>query len=86
MATFSVTVVVAGGTVPATSATFIPAAGPFSEPVAPGTVVGAVTVTPANWSGVITIDAPFTMQGTSVVVGASPLAAGTYEADGLATP
>lgn len=87
MATFSITLVVSGGAVHATSALFTPAPGPFIAPLAPGTVVGTVKVEPANWSGVISVDDPFTMQGMSVVVGPDgPLEAGTYEANGLATP
>ncbi len=84
MATFSITLVVHSA--PSVSATFIPEACQFDAPVAPGTVVGTVDVDPPEWSGIITVDAPFSMMGNNVVVGPIPLAMGTYMASGVATP
>ena len=84
MANFTFTFVVTGEV--ATSATFTAATGPFTAPVAPGTVVGTVTVLPANWSGLITVNAPFAMNGKNVVIGSTALASGSYTINGSALP
>ena len=84
MATFTYTLVV--NSTASTSATFTPAPGPFNAPVAPGTVVGSVTVLPGGWSGVLTVDPPFAMSGNNVVVGPTALTAGNFAISGSATP
>jgi hypothetical protein len=84
MAAFSYTLVINGQA--STSAVFTPVSTPLQAPVAPGTVVGNVVVQPAGWSGVLTVDAPFSMQGNAVVVGPAPLQAGSYSITGAATP
>ena len=84
MAAFTYTLVVSGSA--ATSAVFTPTATPLTAPVPPGTVVGSVEVEPDTWSGVLTVDAPFAMQGHNVVVGPQPLQAGSHSIHGMATP
>lgn len=64
---------------PALTATFTPAAGPFYSPVAAGTVVGSISGTA---TGTITVNSPFAVSGTNIVVGASPLSGGSYSITG----
>ena len=84
MAAFTYTLVISGTA--STSAVFMPVTTPFAAPVPPGTVVGNVVVQPAGWSGVLTVDAPFSMNGNAVVVGPVALQAGSYSITGAATP
>lgn len=84
MAQFQYTLIVT--TTPSTAATFTPSGGPFHEPVAPGTMIGVVSVEPPTWNGVIAVNAPFAMSGKNVVVGPTPLAAGTYSISGHTDP
>jgi hypothetical protein len=63
----------------------------FVEPVASGTTIAACTITPATWSGVLTLggaDASlFGLSGSNVVVGAAALTvARTYNLTVTATP
>lgn len=69
-----------------TSATFTPAQAKFAAPVAPGTVIGTVSVEPSDWNGLVVVGAPFAMSGMNVVVGAAPLAAGVYSISGNSVP
>ena len=84
MAHYTYTLIIQG--VAAESATFVPLAGALTAPVPPGTAIGRVDVLPATWNGVLTVNTPFAMSGRNVVVGPTPLAAGTYQITGDATP
>lgn len=59
-------------------------------PLAVGAVVCPVTVSPANWSGALTLSganaAAFALSGSNLVVGSAALAAGTYSVVITATP
>lgn len=83
---FVYTLVISGGA-ESTLATFIPVEHPLPAPVASGTVVGMVEVEPSNWSGIITVEMPFSMQGNNVVVAeGQELTEGSYTIAGEATP
>ncbi len=85
MAGFSITLVVHGAK--AKSVTFTRSfPDEVDGPVAPGTVIGSVAIDPPGWHGIISVDAPFTMNGMDVVVGPVPLVEGTYISNGVATP
>lgn len=49
----------------AQAANFTPAAGPFTAPLASGTLLGTVTITPSDWSGSFT---PTGAQAADLVV------------------
>ena len=85
MASYSYTITVTS--VPSTSAVFTPVGdGTFTAPLASGTTVGSVVVTPPDWTGVLTVNAPFSMNGTDVIVGPTALAKGTYSVNGSSNP
>jgi hypothetical protein len=84
MAAFTYTLVISGAV--STSAVFTPTVEELIPPVKSGTIVGSVVVEPVDWSGVLTVDAPFAMEGNKVVVGPTPLEADTYEISGRSTP
>ena len=62
----------------------------LTAPVAAGTVICPIAVVPSGWTGVFTLSganaASFALSGSTLVVGASPLAAGSYSVTITATP
>ncbi len=60
--------------------------GVWVAPVPPGTKIGTVTVSPADWIGGFVIAAPFLMSGNDVVVGPVALAPGKYDISGYPVP
>lgn len=76
-----------------TSITFTPA-GPFTAPVAAGTVLGTFTVSPAGWSGTVSPSAEVPSgscnivnnAGTIQLVAAMTLNAGTVSGTATANP
>jgi len=74
---------------PSTSVT-CPLTPPYTAPLAAGSIICTVAIAPAGWSGALTLSgtnaSSFALQGTNLVVAASPLAAGTYAVTITATP
>ena len=62
----------------------------YTAPLAAGSVVCTISVVPAGWSGALALSgtsaSSFVLNGTNLVVGATPLAAGTYSVTITATP
>lgn len=79
---FVVSIHVRAPAVVATGVTFVPASADFVAPVPAGTVMGYVTVSPANWQGVLTVSGPaaglFTVDAMGTVRAAADLAADDY--------
>lgn len=75
---------------PSTAVTFTAAASGFVAPVAPGTILGSVAVTPSTWSGTLSLTgtnaSSVAVSGTNIVVGATALSAGSYTFTIDATP
>lgn len=88
MASISVSFSLIGG---ATAITFTPINPEPQLPVASGTVVGTISVTPAGWSGTLTLSGSdgglLAISGTNVVVGSAALTqARSYSFGITATP
>ena len=62
----------------------------LTAPVASGATICTVSITPAGWSGVLSLSGPnasaFQLKGSDVVVGSTPLAAGSYSVTVTAAP
>lgn len=83
----SITVVTSG--VPSTAVS-CPLAPLYSAPLAIGSQICAITVTPSNWTGTLTLSgtnaSSFALSGTNLVVDGTALVAGTYAVTITATP
>lgn len=79
-------------TPPSTAVTATPVAG-LVAPCAPGTVLYNCTVTPATWLGAVALTGtpadmvvgPITPGAFTIVVGSTPLGAGTYSGGTITT-
>lgn len=64
--------------------------GTYTAPLAAGSVICPITVTPSGWSGALTLSgtsaSSFALSGSNLVVGSSALNAGTYSVTITATP
>ena len=62
----------------------------LTAPVAAGTLICPIAVVPSGWTGVFTLSGAnatsFALSGSTLVVGATPLAAGSYSVTITATP
>lgn len=62
----------------------------YTAPVAPGTIICPITVTPSGWSGALTLSGAnsgsFALSGSNLVVGATALGVGTYTVTITSTP
>jgi len=67
-----------------------PLAPSYSAPLPAASVICTIAVTPAGWSGALTLSGPdaasFALSGSNLVVGSAALAAGTYSVTITATP
>lgn len=85
-ATTTLSIVINSG--PSTAVSCVPAA--LTAPVASGTVICPIVVTPASWSGALTLSgtnaASFALSGSNLVVGAAALNAGTFSVTITSTP
>jgi hypothetical protein len=65
---------------PAATGGTCPVSGPFTIPVAAGTVICQITVAPANWQGVLSVDdsAHFAISGSNLVTAVAISAPGSF--------
>ena len=75
---------------PASTSVTCPLASSYTAPLAAGSTICTISVAPAGWSGALALSgtnaSSFALSGSSLVVGSTALAAGTYSVTITATP
>jgi hypothetical protein len=91
-ATLNLSIVVLGTSPTISTGITCPLAATYPGPLAPGTVICPITVTPAGWAGAVTLTGTgaslfmVDAAGAHVVVGPAAVPAGTYALTMTSTP